>query len=393
MRFLAEHIARSEAPLTEVKRPCWVGEMRSELGAGRWRLMQGPRTVGTHDFVVIAHNGKCANRLLRPSGAPYVDAQMAAMRLNSVWCLMAAFAAPLGADFEGAFVEGDPALSWAANNTAKLGRVPGGTADDTRECWTLFSTAAYGRANKCPQESVPPLVSRKVTDDLLAALQKAIGAHPRPAWVPALAPANTAKLRLVHLQSFGHCRGYVPFRLVYAQLLKTHQTLHSCAPARLLPPLIFTRAGNKPLPEVVFTRTQLWGAALPTNAPGVGCIFDGEARVGMCGDWLLGANMEAAVLSAKAMADTLARAVADSHAAGRGLSLGHLSMGLQTPLRPIPGMQDIGTFGTTADREKNARATPVGVRGRKSRGVHPEGALGLCCCELLLLSACLVRDT
>lgn len=110
--------------------------MDASLGRGLWRLMRGDRLVGEHNFVVIAHNGarkqkrphkptthntqlqpatqqsskhrtkspviagKCANRLLRPSGAPNVDAQMAAMKLNSVWCLMVAFAEPVGAPFE-----------------------------------------------------------------------------------------------------------------------------------------------------------------------------------------------------------------------------------------------------------------------------------------------------
>jgi len=51
-----------------------------------------------------------------------------------------------------------------------------------------------------------------------------------------------------------------------------------------------------------FNRTQLWGAANPTNAPGVPFIFDASARVGMCGDWLLGSSVESACLSGLAMA-------------------------------------------------------------------------------------------
>ncbi|KAK3288084.1 hypothetical protein CYMTET_4438 [Cymbomonas tetramitiformis] len=31
------------------------------------------------------------------------------------------------------------------------------------ECWTLFSTNEYGKANKVPQENVPARVSDKVT--------------------------------------------------------------------------------------------------------------------------------------------------------------------------------------------------------------------------------------
>ncbi len=61
-------------------------------------------------------------------------------------------------------------------------------------------------------------------------------------------------------------------------------------------------------------RTQEWsywwnvgftfvrGAALPVNTPGVPCIFDAHARVGICGDWLLGSSLEAAALSGMALA-------------------------------------------------------------------------------------------
>lgn len=75
-------------------------------------------------------------------------------------------------------------LSWAANNTAKLGRPPprNPSAPDTdaRECWTLFSTAAYGRANKVPQEAVPPEASKRVTAEMLGAFEKALGAFSFP---------------------------------------------------------------------------------------------------------------------------------------------------------------------------------------------------------------------
>lgn len=45
------------------------------------------------------------------------------------------------------------------------------------------------------------------------------------------------------------------------------------------------------------------GAALPTNTPGIPCIFDPRGRAGICGDWLLGSSLEAAALSGMALAD------------------------------------------------------------------------------------------
>lgn len=45
------------------------------------------------------------------------------------------------------------------------------------------------------------------------------------------------------------------------------------------------------------------GAALPTNTPGVPCIFDPHGRAGICGDWLLGSSVEAAALSGMSLAN------------------------------------------------------------------------------------------
>lgn len=45
------------------------------------------------------------------------------------------------------------------------------------------------------------------------------------------------------------------------------------------------------------------GAALPTNSPGIPCIFDPLGRAGICGDWLLGSSLEAAALSGISLAN------------------------------------------------------------------------------------------
>lgn len=76
------------------------------------------------------------------------------LELSSVWALLAAFEDPLpipyndshGA-FEGAFVRDVDSLSWMGNNTRKLFPLQTGKP----ECWTFFSTAAYGKRNKVPQ--------------------------------------------------------------------------------------------------------------------------------------------------------------------------------------------------------------------------------------------------
>lgn len=70
--------------------------------------------------------------------------------LSSIWALLAAFEDPLSMSggerlpFEGAFVKGVDSVSWMANNTAKLG-------GEGLDCWTFFSTAAFGKRHKVPQ--------------------------------------------------------------------------------------------------------------------------------------------------------------------------------------------------------------------------------------------------
>jgi len=49
------------------------------------------------------------------------------------------------------------------------------------------------------------------------------------------------------------------------------------------------------MPAPVFSRCQLWGAALPLNSPRVECIWDPQSHVGVAGDWLLGAGMQVGV--------------------------------------------------------------------------------------------------
>lgn len=80
-------------------------------------------------------------------GVPDVHAQLKRLRLSANWVLMAAFASPVPVPggMEGAFIEGSDTLSWAGNNSAKLGLLEG------PQCWTLVSTQAFGKANKVPQ--------------------------------------------------------------------------------------------------------------------------------------------------------------------------------------------------------------------------------------------------
>jgi hypothetical protein len=92
---------------------------------------------------------------------------------------MVAFAKPVPVPpggLEGAFVSESTVLSWAANNTRKLGLTTISTGQ--QECWTLISTQSYGKLNKVPQESVPAEVAARVTREMVGAFGSALGLAP-----------------------------------------------------------------------------------------------------------------------------------------------------------------------------------------------------------------------
>jgi hypothetical protein len=105
------------------------------------------------------------------------------------------------------------------------------------------------------------------------------------------------------------------------------------APARPPPPT------PAPASTPRHRRTQLWGAALPLNSPGVECIFDPSSRVGVCGDWLMGSSMQAAAVSGIALAQRIvaARDAPVQEHAG-------LAIGLDRDFGQLRAVEAIGQF-------------------------------------------------
>eukprot|EP00879_Flechtneria_rotunda_P025031 GHRR01026564.1.p1 GENE.GHRR01026564.1~~GHRR01026564.1.p1 ORF type:complete len:266 (+),score=81.45 GHRR01026564.1:113-910(+) len=66
MRRLAQHMADQVVTASkgaiQVVRPMWVSRMVAVHAAGGWQLTGNNKGQGTFGAVVIAHNGKCANR-------------------------------------------------------------------------------------------------------------------------------------------------------------------------------------------------------------------------------------------------------------------------------------------------------------------------------------------
>lgn len=272
MRSLADALLLHTS-LVEVVRPCWISSI--EAYNGMWHLSENGKHRGQFDAIVIAHNGKCANRLLSSSGLPLIARQMKRLELSSIWALLAAFEDPLplpakaaAVPFEGAFVKGIESVSWIGNNTQKLYNSQNGGP----HCWTIFSTASFGKRNKVPQENIPTATAEKVKELMLAGVENALG-------------LSTGSLK-----------------------------------------------------RPMYSRVQLWGAALPTNSPGIPCIFDPLGRAGICGDWLLGSNVEAAALSGI----SLGNHTADYLKSG-GSRPDEFSVGLQNEFQQLQG-HDIGQF-------------------------------------------------
>ena len=153
----------------------------------------------------------------------------------------------------------------------------------------------------------------------------AVEGSPELSWVA----NNTKKLRLVH-----HHPGVSCWTLsstnAYAQKNKVPQeAIPDDVQEKITGEMLraFERALDVPLPKPVLgSRCQLWGAALPLNSPGVDCIFDSEARVGVAGDWCSGAKVQHAALSGV----ELARRIVGLRDGARA---SELNIGLTEPFR------------------------------------------------------------
>jgi len=240
-------ICESLAKFCQVQRPVWISTISFDSHLRKWTVDK----YGVFDYVVIAHNGKCAAKLTEHSGAPEINklcqTRFASranlkdnrMTLSSMFVLIVAFESSLKLNFEGAHVS-DANISWVANNSAKYG--DSRMAGNSPECWTIISTTSLAEQNKVPQEHIPPHVEKQISKLLLEAF------------------CNAAGLK-------------------------------------------------RKLPSVCFQKLQLWGAAVPINtlSGDQECVFDGQRQIGICSDWLTSPCVQGAAVSGLALAESIGR--------------------------------------------------------------------------------------
>jgi len=277
-------IVRELAKDLDVKQNVWVPPSNGlrYRAQGGWSVVvpgeHGKRGLEHFDAAVIAHNGKCADRLTSNIPARELHALVrtnfaanlprlsapgsGTFTLNQIYSLLVEMPKGVMPDnFDAAFVEDEPSLRWLSSNTGKFGHAE--NSPDI-EAWTVLSSASFAKQHKVPQENIPVAKEREVTALLLQAVERLVGL------------------------SVGALSGK-----------------ESCVSA---------------------TKLQLWGAALPINRwasnDGADFVWAAKHNIGVAGDWLSASperasTIEAAWLSGVRLAEHMARGGPDV-----GLQLG-----------------------------------------------------------------------
>jgi predicted NAD/FAD-dependent oxidoreductase len=312
----------------DIQQDVWVSPsngVRYQRGATKnWKLQANGKPLGTFDRLVIAHNGKCADRLMSQTPAKELHSLLRVnfassvppsggtkMTLNSIYSLTIAIpsrdrggggidnSSPLSRvlpkdQFTCGFVLNEPALRFLSCQTRKYTKKtntntnnPNPLAnksnnnqnddqvstkkqdedkgyDDDVEVWTILSSANFAKQYKAPQEFLPDDTVVNVTSLLLQAVERSL----------ALATGSLS------------------------------------APTKVLE-----------------SRLQLWGAAVPLNVwssmstsatstttsnsqeplANGGFLYDSEFGTGVCGDWLMEPSIAGAWESGRRLGQFMAQ--------------------------------------------------------------------------------------
>jgi hypothetical protein len=302
----------------DIQQDVWVSPssgVRYQRGATKnWKLQGNGKPLGSFDRLVIAHNGKCADRLMSQTPAKELHSLLRVnfassvppsggtkMTLNSIYSLTIAIpsrdragggtdkSSPLSRvlpkdQFTCGFVLNEPALRFVScqtrkytkktntknpnplanksNNNENDDQVSAKKQDEDKgydedvEVWTILSSANFAKQYKAPQEFLPDDTVVNVTSLLLQAVERSLD-------------------------------------LAMGSLSAPQKVLES--------------------------RLQLWGAAVPLNvwiststssqepmATG-GFLYDSEFGTGVCGDWLMEPSIAGAWESGRRLGQFMAQ--------------------------------------------------------------------------------------
>jgi len=212
---------------------------------GSWGIWANNREIGRHEIVIIAHNGKCAdkitssnpsrkvNQLLRTSFSdrPFPNK----MTLNAIFSLIVELDKNIVCDqFEGAFLPGSSILSWIGCNSSKYSKA------GLTSIWTIMSTPSFAKEHKVAQEHLKGTETEQLVFELMI--------------------TEALKYIRKNTESLGDAKD-----------------------------------------QVINFKLQLWGAGVPTNvwksSDQKPFIWDPEFNIGCTGDWLCSPSVEGAWLS------------------------------------------------------------------------------------------------
>eukprot|EP00808_Paulinella_micropora_P003365 g55363.t1 len=301
MGSIADHMAKG----LHLEQNVWVSPSGGVTRAGGcvWKVRTGGaqgrpfRELGQFDALIIAHNGKCAEKLTRsePSLSQLhnllkVDfapkpRRAGVMTLNSIYSLVFALPAnaagqALSSRLDAAFIrcgasEEHDVLSLLVSNTHKYGEQ---SAHHGLQVWTLLSTGGFASAHKVPQESLQgSQAEQEVTDLMLAALVDCVQ-------VPGFTIASPAWTRLQLWASPAWTRLQLWGAAVPTNVWQGHIDVDPSDPASLsVRDLRFSPKGNQVL-----------------------SVWDPQAAAGIVGDWLAAPSIQGAWSSGYALAHHLA---------------------------------------------------------------------------------------
>ena len=145
-----QSIPKVLSKLTKIRNPMWVSSVEWLPELKKWMVDDH----GLYDYIVIAHNGKCAakllstanveplHRLLKVRFACQLNNSIPQMQLCSLYVLCAIIPSEqVHSSFkvDGAHLE-DNVLSWIANNSTKY---PHFNKDNEYQCWTIISSKQF----------------------------------------------------------------------------------------------------------------------------------------------------------------------------------------------------------------------------------------------------------